>query len=46
MSSGVGEKNPWYRDTDTVIVHNRRIANVVPTPPGSYSFLETAELGD
>lgn len=44
MSSGVGEQHPWYRDT--VIVHNRRIANVVPTPPGSYSFLETAKLGD
>jgi peptide/nickel transport system substrate-binding protein len=32
----------WYRDT--VIVHNRRIANVVPTPSGSFTFLEAAEL--
>jgi peptide/nickel transport system substrate-binding protein len=34
--------NLWYRDT--VVVHNRRLANVVPTPSGSYTFLETAEL--
>ena len=34
--------NLWYRDT--VIVHNRRLTNVVPTPSGSYVFLETAEL--
>ena len=36
--------NLWYRDT--VVVHNRRIAKVAPTPSGSYSFLETAEFVD
>jgi peptide/nickel transport system substrate-binding protein len=34
--------NLWYRDT--VVVHNRRLTHVVPTPSGSYAFLETAEL--
>jgi peptide/nickel transport system substrate-binding protein len=34
--------NLWYRDT--VIVHNKRLTNIVPTPSGSYSFLETAEF--
>ncbi len=34
--------NLWYRDT--VVVHNRRLENVVPAPSGSFSFLETAEL--
>ena len=34
--------NLWYRDT--VIVHNRRITNIVPTPSGSYSFLQSAAL--
>ncbi|MGD0892581.1 MAG: ABC transporter substrate-binding protein [Terracidiphilus sp.] len=34
--------NLWYRDT--IVVHNRRLANVVPTPSGSYAFLETANL--
>jgi len=34
--------NLWYRDT--IAVHNRRLTNVVPTPSGSYAFLETAEL--
>ena len=32
----------WYRDT--VFVHSRRLTHVVPTPAGSYTFLETAEL--
>jgi len=36
--------NLWYRDT--VIVHSRRMTHVEPTPSGSYSFLETAELAD
>ena len=35
--------NLWYRDT--VVVHNRRLRNVVPTASGSFAFLETAELG-
>ena len=34
--------NLWYRDT--VIVHNKRITQIAPTPSGSYSFLESAEL--
>jgi peptide/nickel transport system substrate-binding protein len=34
--------NLWYRNT--VVVHNRRLTHVVPTPSGSFSFLETAEL--
>lgn len=34
--------NLWY--LDTVVVHNRRLTNVIPTPSGSYTFLETAEL--
>jgi peptide/nickel transport system substrate-binding protein len=34
--------NLWYRDT--VVVHNRRLTNVIPSPSGSYTFLETAEL--
>jgi peptide/nickel transport system substrate-binding protein len=32
----------WYRDT--VVVHSRRLTDVVLTPAGSYTFLETAEL--
>ncbi|HET7103989.1 MAG TPA: ABC transporter substrate-binding protein, partial [Terracidiphilus sp.] len=34
--------NLWY--LDTVVVHNRRLTNVVPAASGSYTFLETAEL--
>jgi peptide/nickel transport system substrate-binding protein len=34
--------NLWY--LDTVIVHNRRLTNVIPSPSGSYTFLESAEL--
>jgi len=34
--------NLWYRDT--VVVHNLRLTHVVPSPSGSYMFLETAEL--
>jgi peptide/nickel transport system substrate-binding protein len=34
--------NLWYRDT--VVVHNRRLTKVTPSPSGSYTFLETAEL--
>jgi peptide/nickel transport system substrate-binding protein len=34
--------NLWYRDT--VVVHNRRLTHVTPSPSGSYAFLETAEL--
>jgi peptide/nickel transport system substrate-binding protein len=34
--------NLWY--LDTLVVHNRRLTNVTPSPSGSYTFLETAEL--
>jgi len=34
--------NLWYRDT--VIVHNKRLTHIAPTPSGSYSFLETADF--
>jgi peptide/nickel transport system substrate-binding protein len=34
--------NLWYRDT--VVVHNRRLTGVTPSPSGSYIFLETAGL--
>jgi peptide/nickel transport system substrate-binding protein len=34
--------NLWYRDS--IVVHNRRISNVVPTPSGSFAFLENAQL--
>ena len=36
--------NLWYRDT--VVVHDRRLTHVVPSPSGSYIFLETAELAN
>jgi len=36
--------NLWYRDT--VVVHNRCLTHVVPSPSGSYTFLETAELAN
>jgi hypothetical protein len=34
--------NLWY--LDTLVAHNRRLTNVVPSPSGSYTFLETADL--
>jgi peptide/nickel transport system substrate-binding protein len=34
--------NLWYMDT--VVVHNRRLTYVLPTPSGSFTFLEAAEL--
>ncbi|WP_420239761.1 ABC transporter substrate-binding protein [Telmatobacter bradus] len=34
--------NLWYRDS--IVVHNRRLSNVVPTPSGSFAFLENACL--
>ncbi|HZB87232.1 MAG TPA: ABC transporter substrate-binding protein [Terracidiphilus sp.] len=34
--------NLWYKDT--VVVHNRRLVNVRPSPSGSYTFLERIEL--
>jgi peptide/nickel transport system substrate-binding protein len=34
--------NLWY--LDTVVVHNRRLTHVVPSPSGSYRFLENVEV--
>lgn len=34
--------NLWY--INTIVVHNRRLTDVVPAPSGSYAFLETARL--
>lgn len=34
--------NLWY--LDTVVVYNRRLTHVVPSPSGSYRFLETVAL--
>lgn len=34
--------NLWY--IDTLVVHNRRLTHIAPSPSGSYTFLETAEL--
>jgi peptide/nickel transport system substrate-binding protein len=34
--------NLWY--LNTIVVHNSRLANVVPAASGNYDFLETAEL--
>jgi peptide/nickel transport system substrate-binding protein len=36
--------NLWY--LDTVVVHDRRLTNVIPSPSGRYTFLETAQLQD
>jgi peptide/nickel transport system substrate-binding protein len=36
--------NLWYRDT--VVVHNKRLTDIVPTPSGSFKFLETAQLSN
>ncbi|MGD0860932.1 MAG: hypothetical protein ABR912_16685 [Terracidiphilus sp.] len=36
--------NLWYMDA--VVVHNRRLMRVAPSPSGSYTLLETAELAD
>jgi peptide/nickel transport system substrate-binding protein len=42
LAHDVPAVNLWYRDT--VVVHNRRLTNISPTPSGSFRFLETAEL--
>ena len=36
--------NLWYRNT--IVVHNRRITHMPPTPSASFTFLETAELAN
>jgi peptide/nickel transport system substrate-binding protein len=42
LANDVPAVNLWYRDT--VVVHNRRLTNIHPTPSGSFRFLESAEL--
>ncbi len=42
LESDLPAINLWY--LDTIVVHNRRLTDVVPTPSGSFTFLETAEL--
>ncbi len=42
LARDVPALNLWYKDT--VVVHSRRLTNVHPSPSGSYTFLETAEL--
>jgi peptide/nickel transport system substrate-binding protein len=42
LASDLPAINLWYRDT--VVVHNRRLTNMAPTPSGNYLFLETAQL--
>ncbi|WP_231737741.1 ABC transporter substrate-binding protein [Terracidiphilus gabretensis] len=42
LASDLPAINLWYRDT--VVVHNLRLTNVQPTPSGSFTFLESAEL--
>ena len=42
LASDLPAINLWYRDT--VVVHNKRLTHIVPTPSGSFAFLETAEL--
>ena len=44
LASDLPAFNLWYRDT--VVVHNKRLTQVVPTPSGSYAFLETANLAN
>jgi peptide/nickel transport system substrate-binding protein len=44
LASDLPAINLWYRDT--IVVHRRRLTHVVPTPSGSYTFLETAELAE
>jgi hypothetical protein len=34
--------NLWH--LYTLVVHNRRLMHLFPSPSGSYTFLETAEL--
>lgn len=42
LASDLPAINLWYRDS--VVVHNRRLTHVQPTPSGSFTFLESAEL--
>ena len=42
LASDLPAINLWY--LDTVLVRNRRLTGVTPSPSGSFSFLETAEF--
>ena len=42
LASDLPAINLWYRDT--VVAHNKRLTHITPTPSGSFSFMETAEL--
>jgi peptide/nickel transport system substrate-binding protein len=42
LTRGLPAVKLWY--IDTLVVHNRRLTHVTPSPAGSYTFLETAEL--
>lgn len=42
LARDLPEINLWYQDT--VVVHDRRLVHLVPSPSGSYTFLETAGL--
>jgi peptide/nickel transport system substrate-binding protein len=36
--------NLWY--VDTIVVYNKRLTHVTPSPSGRYTFLETAQIKD
>ena len=36
--------NLWY--LDSIVVHNRRLTHVIPSPSGKYTFLETAQFDE
>lgn len=44
LASDLPSINLWY--LNTIVVHNRRLTNVIPAPSGNYAFLETAQLSD
>jgi len=44
LASDLPAFNLWY--LNTIVVHNRRLVNVSPSPSGDYGFLKTAQLAD
>jgi peptide/nickel transport system substrate-binding protein len=44
LASDLPAFNLWY--LNTIVVHNRRLVNVNPSPSGDYGFLKTAELAN
>jgi peptide/nickel transport system substrate-binding protein len=44
LASDLPAFNLWY--LDTIVVHNRRLVNVNPSPSGDYGFLRTSELAN